>query len=352
MKPIFIMSSERSGSNLVREMLNAHPNISAPPAAQLPRTLTAYRPYYGDLFVDANMKRMIADAIAINGSHPEKLEVNASVDEIFDALIERSLWGVIATLYFLNAREHGKTAWASKDNYLFDFAFAIKNTLPEARFIYLFRDGRDYACSMRKVGTSSLHIYNIAKQWQREQQACLQVFYDFKNSGHVHLLRYEDLLVDAEGTLRILCKFLDEPFSESMLNFHDGGTAKKLASQSAFWKNLSKPVMKTNFAKFKLELKPSEIALFESVAGRELTLLGYPLMSNITLREPSQMLRLWYGFINGISKYLRLRGLKKKEPWRLPRETIIKSVLSKLLANPVTSNVIAPIVYKKDEKDN
>ena len=121
MKSIFIMSSERSGSNLVREMLNAHPNISAPPAAQLPRTLSAYRPYYGDLSVDANMKRMIVDAIAINKSHPEKLEVSASVDEIFAALTERSVWGVISTLYSLNAKEQGKTAWASKDNYLFDF---------------------------------------------------------------------------------------------------------------------------------------------------------------------------------------------------------------------------------------
>ena len=346
MKSIFIMSSERSGSNLVREMLNAHPNISAPPAAQLPRTLSAYRPYYGDLSVDANMKRMIVDAIAINKSHPEKLEVSASVDEIFAALTERSVWGVISTLYSLNAKEQGKTAWASKDNYLFDFVYAIKNTLPDARFIYLFRDGRDYACSMRKVGTSSLHIYSIAKQWQREQQACLQAYYSFKDKGGAHLLRYEDLLTDAESTLRSLCAFLDEPFKEEMLNFHDCGSAKKLASQSAFWENLSKPVMKTNFAKFKKELTPADIALFESVAGRELTLLGYPRMSDVPVREPSQGRRLWYGLQNGVAKYLRLRNLKKKEPWRQPREAVIKGVLADLMSRPAESKIIEPIEYK------
>ncbi len=344
MKSIFIMSSERSGSNLIREMLNAHPNISAPPAAQLPRVLTAYRPHYGDLSVDANMKRMIADAIAINQSHPEKLDVKASVDEIFAAVKERSVWGVIATLYTLNTRDQGKSAWASKDNVLFDFAFAIKYSLPDARFIYLFRDGRDYACSMRKVGTSSLHIYSIAKEWQKEQQACLQAYFTFRDG--VYLLRYEDLVTNPEATLRKVCEFLDEPFNEQMLNYHEGGSAKNLAAQSAFWENLSKPVMKTNFAKFKKELTPAEIALFESIAGRELTLLGYPRMTEVPVGEPSTLLRSWYSLQNGVAKYLRLRSLKNKEPWRRPREKVIKGVLVDLLANPVESRIIEPIQYE------
>lgn len=345
MKSIFIMSSERSGSNLLREMLNAHPNISAPPAAQLPRLLTAYRPYYGDLTADANMRRMIRDAVAINKSHPEQIDIKASTEEIFDALPERSVWGLISTLYSLNAAEQHKTAWASKDNFLFDYAFDIVHTLPEARFIYLFRDGRDYACSMRKVGLSSLHIYHIARQWQTEQFACLQAYYAFKQNGRAHLVRYEDLITTPETVLRALCRFLDEPFHEEMLNYHGSGSAKKMSSQSAFWENLSKPVLKDNFAKFKRELTPSQIALFESVAGRELTVLGYPRITNEPVREPTLLLRLWYGMQNGIAKYLRLRNLNRREPWRKPRTAVMKGILTDLKSNPAAAPIIEPIEY-------
>jgi hypothetical protein len=339
------MSSERSGSNLVREMLNAHPNISAPPAAQLPRLLTAYRPYYGDLSVDANMMRMIADAIAINKSHPEQIDITTSVSDIFKLLEERSVWGLISTLYSLNATEQGKTAWASKDNFLFDFAFEIKCTLPNAYFIYLFRDGRDYACSMKRVGLSNLHVFHIARQWQDEQQACLRAYYSFKEKGWACLLRYEDLIADPEVALSRVCEFLGEPFREEMLNYHGGGSAKKLASQSAFWENLSKPVIKDNYAKFKQELSLKDIALFEAVAGMELVLLGYPRMSATPVREPSVLLRLWYGMQNGIAKYIRLKNLNKREPWRKPRTAVMKKILANLKSNPAISPVIEPIEY-------
>jgi hypothetical protein len=345
MKPVFIMSSERSGSNLVREILNSHPNISAPPAAHLPRFLSLYRPFYDDLSVDTNMQVMIANAIDILNVHPERLEFELGVDEILNSLTERSLWGVIAAIYSLNAQKQGKSVWASKDNDLFNYVFPIKHTLPDARFIYLVRDGRDYVCSMRRLGVPNSHIYVIAKQWQREQQACIQVYYAFKESGSVHLMRYEDLLTQPELALQQLCKFLDEPFDERMLDFHAGGTAKKLATESAYWENLSKPLMKTNFAKFKKELKPREIGLVESVMGRELLLLGYPLVSEAPIRELSRLLRLWYTLQNTVLKYWNGRNLKKKEPWRQQRSVLSRKILKGLSSRSPQSQIAEPLRY-------
>ena len=330
MKSIFIMSSERSGSNLVREILNSHSNISAPPAAHLPRFLSFYRPYYDDLSEDANVKGLIANAIDILNAHPEKLEFQASVDEIFNSLTERSLWGVIAAIYAFNAKKQGKNAWASKDNDLFDYVFHIKHTLPDARFIYLVRDGRDYVCSMRRLGVPTSHIYAIAQQWRQEQRSCLQVYYALKELGSAHLLRYEDLLSHPKTTLQKLCAFLDEPFEDGMLEFHTGSTAQKLATESAYWENLNKPIMKTNFAKFKKELKPHELNLVEAIIGRELIVLGYPRLSKTPVQEPSRLIHLWYTAQNAILKYWNGRKLKKKEPWRRHRGNVSQNILRKL----------------------
>ncbi|MGD9329505.1 MAG: hypothetical protein PVH48_11100, partial [Cyclobacteriaceae bacterium] len=43
------------------------------------------------------------------------------------------------------------------------------------------------------------------------------------------------------------------------------------------WHNLSKPLMKNNFNKYKKELQSEDIELFEKVAGRLLTEYGYKL---------------------------------------------------------------------------
>lgn len=348
MKPIFIMSSERSGSNLVREMLNAHPNISAPPAAQLPKFLSSNRYYYGDLSKDENIKRMIADAVLIGQTHPEKFEVKESAEEIFQALTERSVWGVISALYDVYAREQGKSAWASKDNYLFNFALPIQRTLPNAKFIYLFRDGRDYACSMRKVSPHQVHVYDIARQWREEQRACLQTYYDLKDDGCMFPLRYEDLLINPEKTLRNLCAFLDEPFDAAMLNFHEGGTAKKLASQSPYWENLSKPVMSSNFAKFKNEMTPKEIALFESIAGRELTLLGYPRITEVPLREPTRWQRIGYKIEK---KYILWKRGTEREDWRKPREDSIATMKNNLYSSS-HDPIVEPLIYDVTKAGN
>ena len=332
MKPVFIMSSERSGSNLIREMLNAHQNISAPPAIQMPRILASYLPYYGDLRSDDKIKRIIEDALALNQAYPSPLDVQTSVDEIISVLPERTIWGVISTIYASHAKFHGKSCWVSKDNNLFEHAFAIKQTLPDARFIYLVRDGRDYASSMLRVGISSTHIYGIAKQWKKEQLACLKVFFSMGKDS-VYLLRYEDLLADPSSTLQSVCEFLDEPFDAAMLNFHDQDTAKLLASQSAFWENLSKPVLSTNTGKFKTELSRKQIALFEAIAGHELILLGYSRVTNSQIKEPPRILRVWYLVLDALTRAIKTKRLAQSEQWRQGKKEAVVGIRAKLFSD-------------------
>jgi hypothetical protein len=100
--------------------------------------------------------------------------------------------------------------------------------------------------------------------------------------------------------------------------------------------------MTTNFGKFKKELALHEIALFESIAGRELTMLGYPRMSDVPLREPTPLLRLWYNLQN---RYLRMGNLSKRESWRKPREAVLKGITADLSASS-TVTLVDPLEYK------
>ena len=61
MNRVFIMSSERSGSNLLRSILDSHQDIAAPPALQLFRQFNRILPFYGSLEIDENFELLKND---------------------------------------------------------------------------------------------------------------------------------------------------------------------------------------------------------------------------------------------------------------------------------------------------
>lgn len=323
MKAIFIMSSERSGSNLLREMLNAHPAISAPPATQLPRWLYSNLHYYGDLQVDENFYRLIGDAVKIIKSHPVAWEIDYDVEAISQSVSSRSLWGVIATLYELQAASENKSCWASKDNNIFDYAYAIRCLLPEVKFLYLVRDGRDYVCSMRRAHKGHGHIFGLAAQWRQEQSACLKVMHTLKNI--VHLIRYEDLLVETETSLRAICAFLELPYFSEMLDYYQQDSSKNMAAQSTFWENLQKPVIKSNFGKFISQLSASDLRLFEAIAGHELTILGYPRLTDVAVKDSAPFRRIWYWLVDRWMVYRRQNQAIEVD-WRIKRKHVSREI--------------------------
>ena len=279
MQPVFIMSSERSGSNLVRRMLGAHPAVAAPPPPHLWRIFQPLIGHYGPLDVESSWRSLLEDMLAmtqVSGSHLQWKHA-LTVDEVVPRIRSTSLSGIAGALYESYAAREGATHWACKENNLFDHALRIATVYDQARFIYLVRDGRDVACSIRKVPTHDQHPYFIAQEWRDEQRKAIEVYEDLLPSGRCRLLRYEDLIEDPERHLRELCPWIGLEFEPAMLSFHEDRESREDAAKTEFWKNLDKPVMSSNRAKFLTELSPADVAVFESVAGPELERLGYPL---------------------------------------------------------------------------
>lgn len=321
------MSSERSGSNLVRKMLAMHSDIAAPPPPHLWRHLSRVLPYYGSLAKEDNFREMVADAIAltqVRGSHlqwkyvpvPEKLLPNIRF---------RNLSGLLSVLYSWYASQEGVSNWVCKENNIFDHAFQIREVLPDARFIYLCRDGRDCACSIKKVPSHDQHIYNIAQEWRREQEECLRVYQELKALDAVCLLRYEDLLEHPEAELKRVCAFLGVAYQSEMLQFYTADEARSEAQKTDYWKNLSRPLMQNNKAKFLQQLPMKEIGLFEQVAGNVLRVLGYPLVTDTAVQPIKRIQHLRYNLQNKIQVYNRRRQLATDPGWQA-RQKLLKQI--------------------------
>jgi hypothetical protein len=284
MDPVFIIGTERSGTNLLRLILNSHPNIAIPHPPHILKNFFGLEPFYGDLSRDHNFKLLIRDVVRTVELHPYPWEVTLEKEKIFSQARDRSLISVYFAIYDQYLQSAGKKRWGCKSTFMINHVSLVRKYFPDARFIYMVRDCRDVAISAKKNIFNRYSVYYTARLWKKEQQTGIYWLSKLPKDG-IFLLRYEDLLAGPENIIRALCAFLNEEYNEAMLTFFNGEEAKKSAGLSAAWENTSKPILKNNFDKFKSGLKAKEIALIEAIAGEELDYFSYKLTEPFYVSE-------------------------------------------------------------------
>ncbi len=284
MEPIFIIGTERSGTNLLRLILNSHSNIAIPHPPHIMKNFFKLEPLYGNLDNDANFKRLIRDVVTMVELHPYPWEIKLDQSLILREAGERNLINIFFAVYNQYLASTGKKRWGCKSTFMIHHAALIRRYYPHAKFLYMVRDGRDVATSAKKSIFNRYSVYYTAWLWKKEQQ--IGIYWLNKlASNEFFLIKYEELLENPKNTLEPLCVFLDELFEENMLNFFDTEEAKKSSSISVAWENTSKPIMRNNINKFKAELTENEIDLFEAIAGQELDYFSYPLQKPFYISE-------------------------------------------------------------------
>lgn len=278
MVPIFIIGTERSGTNLLRLILNAHSGIAVPHPPHIMKLFTPLVPRYGDLGQDARFRKLIEDVCRMVELHPYPWELRLDREKIFRQAKGRDLISVYFAIYDRYREQSGKRRWACKSTFMIEHVAEILQYHPEAKFIYLVRDGRDVAVSARASIFNRYHVYYAARRWKGEQQLGLS-WLRVLPQDRILLLKYEDLIADPAEAVRRLCSFLGEPNEDAMLDYHRSPEARKSGSLSLSWENTSRPVISGNAGKFRTCLSEQEIMLFEGIAHEELQQLGYPLVN-------------------------------------------------------------------------
>jgi hypothetical protein len=301
------------------------------------RHLTAALPSYGPLTTTANLHRFVESAVEMTqvpGSHL-RWKHDLSVDDVLSRISEPAPTAAIAALYAEYARREAASGWVCKENNLFDHAFQICDTLSDAKFLYLCRDGRDVACSMKKVPTHDQHVFFIAHEWKSEQHKCLQVHQALAARDRSRIVRYEDLIEHPEEELRRISDFLGLGFQKRMLYFHETEEARDEAEKTEYWENLSQPVMSDNKGKFYDQLSEKEVRIFETVAADELAMLGYPITTDESQRGVSRWKRLWFRLENRVRKYFQSWDASEKHG-RDARDQMLRRVYNPWLNGPTS----------------
>lgn len=275
MMPIFMIGTQRSGSNLLRLMLNQLPEIAAPHPPHILQRMMPLLPVYGDLSVDAHFAELVDDICRLVELNPVPWEgVVLDRADVAARCRERSVVAVHGAVYDVCAEAKGAKTWCCKSLANINYVAQIERYFREPKYIYLYRDGRDVAVSFRKAVVGEKHFYHIARDWAATQERALRIQNDIGPS-RFFAVSYEEMIGDPRRTAEDICDYLSVPYRDSMLEYHRTEEAKRAASSSDLWGNVTSPVMKDNSRKFLREAKEQDVRIFESVGGPVLDALGY-----------------------------------------------------------------------------
>lgn len=275
MQKVFLMCSERSGSNFISKLLNAHSCICGPAPKHIlnPVTRNLYR--YEPLNSTKNWSELIKDILNLIDIEFSFWKKKFTYNELFNSVKIGDSLGLINYIFESEAKEHQKEILFIKENKIYEFFPFLLVNYPDAKYIFQVRDPRDVALSWKKNPTHFGGIVAAAKQWKEDQQNSLKNAHLLAQSNNVVIIKYEDLVSKTELILTKILSFLSLNYETEMLDFHKDSLTKKNATMQKAWENLSKKVITDNFDKYINELSEIEIKIIEKICFDEMTHLGY-----------------------------------------------------------------------------
>jgi|EndMetStandDraft_7_1072992.scaffolds.fasta_scaffold10656_2 hypothetical protein len=280
----FVVGATRSGTTLLRLMLDAHPEIAIPSETHFIPELISAREKHG-----ASREQMLE----LLTSHRRWGDFTIEPGELAErwAQIE-PLSGPEAVraffhLYADKQDKHG-ARWGDKTPGYVKSMREIQGYLPEARFIHLIRDGRDVALSVLKQSWGPQSIEAAAEKWRsRVNRGRSQAPY----LGYYIEVKFEDLVLETERELRRICEFIEVPFDENMLGYHltaeqrlqekaralprVHGEAQSAEKRLASHAKTFEPPNPEMIGTWRQRMSPADRAAYEALAGDLLAELGY-----------------------------------------------------------------------------
>lgn len=250
-RPIFIVGCQRSGTTMLRLVLDSHSRISCGPETR---------------FL-ADMERIVTT------DWPRLSRYGYSKEEWLARMAD--FFGGIQSDY---ARGRGKVRWADKTPLYALNLDLVMAMFPDAQIVNVIRDGRDVAVSHRKrFGYKS--SVNSARKWPR-YIAAGEAAKAKLPPAQFYELRYEDVVADTEASMRALFDWLGEPWEPAVLDYdkqrHDVPEKYTLEAEKRRAKSsTTASIYAGSVGSFRRELDPLTRLLFAVFAGKTLRRLGY-----------------------------------------------------------------------------
>ena len=322
----FIIGAARSGTTLLRTILNAHPQVVS--TGEVRYVMALYGKYAQSKAMPASF---VVDFAAYEKSRLKnvgKAKRAANVDiaakraafaQLLAAQAPQLNYADVCKLLLLGNKategdktpEHLQALINKNPDYIF-YVEELLSVYPNAKILACIRDPRSVVLSHKQnKGKNDFSQYMgdsvaaVSYFWEVCNQAILAL--QQKYPQQIMLVLYEDLVNNKERLLHDICHFLNISFDEVLLNHQDqnqiqtpkpntlatADTEQETAWQQKKQADLSKSIYTNRLAAWKTELSNNEIAVVETFCSSTAAKLGYE--NSVALSNTKQM---WLRLLN------------------------------------------------------
>ena len=309
--PIFIVGMNGSGTTMLADCLdNAQDLYIFPRETRMIPWLIEEQKRFGDLSNSNNLEALLT---AFSNLYAVRF-VSKGDAPALDTVREPSVYGVVDAVYRHLAEKAGKVSaeirWVEKSPMNLQFMLQIAAEMPEARFIHIYRDGRDVAQSNQR----RWHKHPIWSIY-RWVQVVRQGRKDGEQLGPERYLEicYEELTQEPEATMHTVADFVGIPYTPALLR-------SSMPFVNSVYRNDIKQKSGTlvpNSQKWKTHFSTQQIAQLEQIGGRLLAELGYETSNPEGDSVPSNLQRKWWRYSDVVTQgilVLRRYGIKRSTP--------------------------------------
>lgn len=258
--PIFLIGAMRSGTTLVRLVLDSHDNIAIPQETGFMRLVQAqkFTPFWkwGDVW---------HEHLGLS-----ETDLDAELRDFYGGLFAR------------HARAAGKSRWGEKTPWHVWHVEQMSRMWPQSMFVGVVRHPGGTVGSL----TTSWKSFTVPKAVRLWQRTNLEVVRQATLLGdRLVLLRYEDLVLNPESTLRELLDCLGEPWSPRVLTHHEVQQQQGGPSRVEGRTRTDDPIDESRVTKWAASMSPADLRRVRRGTETLARFLGYS-FDDVSTLEP------------------------------------------------------------------
>ena len=268
--PVIVLGVGRSGTTLLRVMLDRSSEIAIP-----------YESFFVTPLAHRHGRRPKLDNFLDDlGRFYQLYEWGIAPEDVRSRLhVGMTTGEAIAAVFEVYAEHEGKPRWGDKTPLYMEHLPLLERLFPDALWVHLVRDGRDAALSFLelpegfsgKTWAQPRTAAQFAARWRTEIRAARRL--GAHVGGRYLELRYEDFVAEPERWLQRVCEHASLPWEPRMLEHTDTPDVSAMPAH----RNIAQPPT-PGLRDWRNQMSREDAVAFEQVAGDVLRTSGYELL--------------------------------------------------------------------------